>query len=91
MPEARFNPLTYANTLEAAGFNRAQAEALAQGFFDLRFDMQEMEERLHAEIVEFRVEMHKEFANFKVDMIKWMIGLWLLQTGTIITILKVFA
>ena len=75
MPAARFNPLTYANSLEAAGFNRAQAEALAQGFADLRFDMQDMEARLH-----------KEIADSKIEMIKWMVGLWMLQTATTFTI-----
>jgi hypothetical protein len=80
MPAARFNPLTYANSLEAAGFNRAQAEALAQGFLDLRFDMQDIEASLRKEIVDFKIEMHKE----------WMIGLWILQTGTLVTILKYF-
>ncbi|HZV65587.1 MAG TPA: hypothetical protein VFG03_11850 [Telluria sp.] len=87
MSAARFNPLTYANTLEAAGFNRAQAEALAQGFFDLRFDMQEMEERLRAEMAALR----KEIADSKVETIRWMVGLWLLQTSTLIAVFKLFA
>ena len=86
MPAARFNPLTYANSLAAAGFNRAQAEALAQGFFDLRFDMQEMEASLRKEIADSKIEIRKEIADSKIEMIKWMVGLWMLQTATTFTI-----
>jgi hypothetical protein len=80
MAGARFNPLTYANTLEAAGFNRAQAEALAQGFADLRSDIQEMDARLR-----------KEIADSKIEMIRWIVGVWTLQTATTFTIVKLFA
>ena len=106
MPAARFNPMTYAKSLEEAGVNRAQAEAHAQGladlqaslrtdfaglradFVDLRNDFTEFRVEMHKEFADFRVEMHKEFNHFKIDMVKWMIGLYILQTGTTITIIK---
>ena len=102
MAGARFNPLSYANSLEAAGFNRAQAEALAQGFADLRAGMQDMELRLREEMAGLRLEMREmhgnlraEIANSKVELIKWMVGPWMLQAATTLTLvfatIKVFA
>lgn len=92
MPASHFNPMAYEKSLEDAGMDRTLAEAHAKGLADLHEDFIELRADfadLRNAFMEFRVEMVKDMGNLKFEIIKWMVGLWILQTSTTIAIVKV--
>lgn len=57
--------------------------ALKRDIAEVKRDMKEMEIRMTAETV-------KLISQAKVDMIKWLMGLFLAQTGVIFTLIKFY-
>jgi hypothetical protein len=80
MTTVRFNPLTYANKLKAAGVNAQQAEVFAQLQEEIIIDADK-------ELVT-KSFLATELKTLEITMIKWMIGISFAQLGLIITLMS---
>lgn len=84
MSTVTFDTLKFVKTLEASGFNNAQAEAIAAAYRDATNDQQLVTK------TDLELTLQKELAPIKAEMLvmKWMNSLVL--GGIIVLILKSF-
>jgi hypothetical protein len=82
MATITFDTHKFIKTLQEAGFQEPQAEALSKAFQDMLQDQQPVSR----EYLDFRLKA--DIAELKTELIKWMTGALIAQAALITTLVK---
>ncbi len=91
MTAITFDTLAYAKRLQQAGVPAEQAEIQAEALRDVvdeNLATKQDVALLQRDIKGFESTLRRDIAEMKFDAIKWPIGLLAVQTGLIITVVK---
>lgn len=84
-----FDTHTFIKTLEDAGIESKQAEAIKNAI-EYIFDENFTENAKKDDIKLLKAEVTGEIHKLKSDILMWVIGLMFVQTGIILTVIKLF-
>jgi hypothetical protein len=82
MSTITFDTHKFVRKLEDAGFDRKQAEAVANAFYDAAADVVPVTRDY------FDVKLKAEIEAAKADIIKWVAGLLVAQAAVVATLVK---
>ncbi|MGM0678200.1 MAG: DUF1640 domain-containing protein [Pseudomonadota bacterium] len=88
MASTTFDTHEFIKTLEKAGFDEKQAEAVALAFKNAQ---REAEVATKEDIALVRSEVREMEHRLKADLIKWMAGLLLAQAALVATLVKLLS
>ena len=90
MASITFDTLKLARRLESAGFAPKQAADTAQALADALAETADLATKadLLALKVELKAELAAQLAEQKAEILKWMFGALAVQTGLIVTLIK---
>ena len=82
MSTITFDTHKFVRKLEDAGFDRKQAEAVANAFYDASADVAPVTREY------FDVKLKAEIESAKADIVKWVAGLLIAQAAVVATLVK---
>lgn len=86
MAAIAFDTLKLARRLESAGFPPKQAADTAEALADALAEIADLATK--ADLLALKVELKAELAEQKAEILKWMFGALAVQTGLIVTLIK---
>ncbi len=86
MASITFDTLKLARRLESAGFAPKQAADTAQALADAFAETADLATK--ADLLALKVDLKAELAELKAEILKWMFGALAVQTGLIVTLIK---
>jgi hypothetical protein len=85
MSAVTFDTLKFVKTLEAAGVEPRQAEAIANAQCDVLSQLVDASEFATKNDI---LALRADIAEMKFDLLKWIVGLALAQTGLVVGLVK---
>ena len=82
-----FDTLAYCKKLQAAGMPAEQAETFTRALQDAIRPVDAEELAIHGDLLVLRKYLDEEMAKQKLSLIKWLIGMFIAQSGLLIGVI----